>query len=293
MTTPRLTIDYYTDPVCSWSWALEPQRRWLDWALGPQLRWRLRLGAMLTGAAFRDVLQDIERPAQWAPQWFEVARRTGMPLQPSIWHDDPPHESVSACLAVSAARLQGEPVAAAYLRRLREAVVLGRRNIARREALFELAVTVERLDVARLARDFEGAAAHDGLRADLMEGRYLQIARFPALVIGQARAASDAPRMLVVGWRPREALLDALRAGAPELVLRREAHEPVAFVEQCDTISTAELALMFELSREDARRILEQHAKQGRLELAADIAPEHELYRRAQRAVVEDAQGAA
>src|SRR3546814_21038319 len=44
---PGAEIVYFTDPLCSWSWALEPQWRRLLFTFGDRLSWRYRMGGML------------------------------------------------------------------------------------------------------------------------------------------------------------------------------------------------------------------------------------------------------
>src|SRR3546814_17149873 len=44
---PGAEIVYFTDPLCSWSWALEPQWRRLLFTFGDRLYWRYRMGGMI------------------------------------------------------------------------------------------------------------------------------------------------------------------------------------------------------------------------------------------------------
>src|SRR5512143_835188 len=126
----------YTDPLCSWSWAFEPQWRRLRFEGGDRLAWRYRMGGMIPDwSRYSDPVNAVSRPLQMAPQWFEVRHVTGMPIDERIWFEDPPASSHPACIAVKAAELQSSEAAELYLRRLREAVMLDRRNIARREIL--------------------------------------------------------------------------------------------------------------------------------------------------------------
>ena len=75
MNEPTVEVEYFTDPICSWSWAMEPHVLRLRAALGSQANWVLRMVGMLD-AQFSDPIQQVHLPAQWAPQWFEVSRRT-------------------------------------------------------------------------------------------------------------------------------------------------------------------------------------------------------------------------
>lgn len=59
-TEPLILIDYYTDPLCSWSWAFEAQWRRLRYVYGGQMRWRYRMGGLLPNwQSYDDPFNDI------------------------------------------------------------------------------------------------------------------------------------------------------------------------------------------------------------------------------------------
>ncbi len=77
----RLELEYYTDPLCAWSWGFEPQWRRLRYEFAAQLRWRYRMGGMLSDwQRYNDPLNDISRPVQMGPLWHQIAEVSGMPL---------------------------------------------------------------------------------------------------------------------------------------------------------------------------------------------------------------------
>lgn len=216
---PAVDVIYYTDPLCSWSWAFEPVWRRLRYELGDQLAWRYRMGGMIPDwRHYADPLNDVASPAHVGPQWLEVSRLSGMPIEPRIWHDDPPASSYPACLAVKAAELQGRGAGERYLRRAREAVMLEQRNIARRSVLLELAEELsgtggrdaaggEALDVEAFSRALDDGDALAALRADLQDVKYREIGRFPTLVV----RGREARGVVIVGYRPYAVLLEAVR----------------------------------------------------------------------------------
>lgn len=224
MTPLPVDIEYYTDPLCSWSWAFEPQWRRLLEEHGPVFSWRYRMSGMIPDwSNYSDPLNSINRPAQMAPQWFHVKSLTGAPLDETIWTVDPPASSYPACLAVKAAERQGPEWGDRYLRRLREAVMLERCNIARPEGLLAAAEEVEgqsggAFSVSQFELDLEAPETHAAFREDLMQVRYLRIGRFPSLVLRRPGARS----LLLTGYRPYEALRAALEHLAPELKARAE-----------------------------------------------------------------------
>lgn len=210
---------YFTDPLCSWSWALEPELRRLEAEFGDAVQWRTVMGGMISDwLSYSDPLNAVSRPAQMGPQWLHVKRVTGVELDERIWAEDPPASSYPACLAVKAAGLQGAAAAARYLARAREAVMRERRNIARPEVLHELADELAGVrglgfDPERFRSDFASEAAQEAFRDDLKETRYREIGRFPTLVF----RAPHGSGVLLAGYRPYAALRAALLHVAPGL----------------------------------------------------------------------------
>lgn len=217
-TPARSSIDvtYYTDPLCAWSWAFEPQWRRLRFEYGPRLRWQYRMGGLLPSwNGFDDPLNDVTRPIQMGPLWVQVRHTSGMPLDDRLWFEDPPASSYPACLAVKAAGLQSPWAAEVYLRRAREVVMTERRNISRPDVLEALADEVAALhpgvlDPARFRRDLNGEEARAAFRNDLMDARYRRIERFPALTV-----QAGGHGVVLYGYRPYAALLEAVLTVAP------------------------------------------------------------------------------
>jgi putative protein-disulfide isomerase len=251
---PLLEITYYTDPLCSWCWGFEGVWRRLRYELADRIAWRYVLGGLLPDwQNFNDPLRSVSRPAQVGPLWYEVRHLTGMPLDERIWIADPPTSSYPACVAVKAAGLQGAELAEAYLRRLREAVMTERRNIARREILIDLFAGLAAAllpaavrpdlypdypDIDRFRRDLGGEEAQQAFREDLKDAGYRGIGRFPAFVLRRA----GSPAVALVGYRPYSVFREALAAVAPELQPVRTADDPLAYALSWGSITAAEVA---------------------------------------------------
>ena len=191
-------VTYYTDPLCPWSWVLEPQCNRLRFTFGDQLAWRHVLGGMIPDwKSYHDPLNEVHNPAQMAQQCYCAQQQTGMPLDERVWRADPPASSYPACLAVKAAERQGREAGEAYLRRVREAVMLGRRNVARGEVLMDLAEELAgdrsyrfRFDQERFREDLLGPEALEALQRDLSQVKSENIVRFPTLIL-RAPGAPD------------------------------------------------------------------------------------------------------
>jgi putative protein-disulfide isomerase len=218
----QVEIIYYTDPLCSWSWAFEPQWRRLRYEFGSQICPRYVMCGMISDwHSYSDPFNSVSRPPQMAPQWFQVRQISGMPIDEQIWLEDPPQSSYPACIAFKAAERQGSKNAEAFLRRMREGVMFERRNISRREVLLRIAEELAGastdhagFDFERFRQDLNNQDTLDAFRADVQEARYRGIGRYPTLVL---RRRNEGRGLIIVGFRPYAALRLALSGVASDL----------------------------------------------------------------------------
>lgn len=266
-----IVIEYYTDPLCSWSWAFEAQWRRLRYEYAGQLAWHYRMGGLLPDwESYADPLNEIHSPAQMGPQWFQVGELSGMPLDPRLWQVDPPDSSYPACLAVKAAEVQGQQCAENYLRRLRAAALLEGRNIARQEELFALADEVaaspgvQVFDSARFRADYAAPACMEALRQDLREAAYVDIGRFPTLLLHHGGGRS----LILVGYRPYSALQAALAHLEPRLERRADlppAELALVYTTHWGSVTAREVAEILDGDTTRAEALLEDLVRRGRL----------------------------
>jgi predicted DsbA family dithiol-disulfide isomerase len=239
---PVIEASYYTDPACPWSWALEPNLRRLQVEFGRHVSIHPIMGGLAP---------QFEDPQAQVAEWLEACDRSGMPFDPRLWLEAPPSGSHPGCLAVIAAGDQGPALQAAYLRRLREGLMCGRRKLDTLEALVAEAHAVPGLDAARLRRDLGSSATVERF------GEQLEAAR---AIGGAAALPTIAFRERVVRgfasydeWRAA-----ALAAGAEPL------EEPPPSIEQAlrrfGTLATAEVAAACALPGPRARAELWQLA---------------------------------
>lgn len=239
---PVIEASYYTDPACPWSWALEPNLRRLEVEFGE---------GVVVSYAMGGLAPRFEDPQAQVAQWLEACDRSGMPFDPRLWLETPPASSHPACLAVLAAGEQGAAVQAAYLRRVREGLMCGRRKLDAPEALVAEGHAVPGIDAERLRRDLGSSATVERFGADLERTRALGgVQALPTLVLGDRAVRGFVP---YEEWRAA-----ALAAGA------QPAGEPPPTIEQAlrrfGTLATAEVAAACALPGPRARAELWQLA---------------------------------
>lgn len=212
----KFKIEYYTDPLCCWSWGMEPQLRKLKYLLKNKLSYRTVMGGLLRDwEHFQDPLNSINKPSQLGPLWMEAKHTTGQPIDESIWIQDPVDTSYLACLAVKAAGMESFLAGEAFLRELREAVMTQKKNIGDKTVIFEIAEKLDEknvLDARKFRRNFVSEEAADLLRKDLELIKIKSITRFPTLLISYKGRT-----LQITGYRPFPVLLDAFKALDPQL----------------------------------------------------------------------------
>lgn len=238
-----IQITYYSDPLCCWSWAFEPQWRKLRFDFRGKIKWRYRMGGMLSGwDSFDDPMNSVSRPLQMGPVWLEAKHISGMPMEDKIWYNDPPASSYPACAAVKCAGLQSPEAEEWYLRRTREAIMIHGKNIARQEVLLEVAETLaahkpQLFNSGQFRKDLGGGAGNEAFRQDLQEVRYHGIGRYPTLTIQKPGAAG----VIITGYRPYEVLLEAVKQVEPELQPTQQDPDPEAFQAYWGALTEREL----------------------------------------------------
>ncbi len=174
-----IKIIYFTDPICSSCWAIEPQLRKLKLEYGNEIEITYRMGGLLPDWSYDS--GAISKPSDVAEHWDEVSKYYNMPMDGDVWLEDPLNSSYPPSIAFKAAQIQDEQKAIKFLRKIREMVFLEKKNITKWEHLSNAAKSVE-LDVEKLKIDFESNAI-ELFKADLQLAREMSVMGFPTILI--------------------------------------------------------------------------------------------------------------
>jgi predicted DsbA family dithiol-disulfide isomerase len=174
----QLKVIYYTDPICSSCWGIEPQLRKLKLEYGKEIEVEYRMGGLLPDWSYNS--GGISKPSDVAHHWDEVSVYYDMPIDGDLWLEDPLNSSYPPSIAFKAAQIQDKDKAILFLREIREMVFLEKKNIAKWEYL-ETAAKKVGLNVAQLKADIEGKAKL-AFEEDLKLARELGVRGFPTLL---------------------------------------------------------------------------------------------------------------
>lgn len=192
--TKPVRVIYFTDPICSTCWGIEPQLRKLKMDYGSSIEIEYRMGGLLPDWSYNS--GGISKPSDVAHHWDEVSEFYDMPIDGDVWLEDPLDSSYPPSIAFKAAELQDQKKAILFLRAIREMVFMEKKNITRWEHLV-MAAENSGLNVVQLKSDFEGQAKTD-FEADLKLARDYGVRGFPSLFFEGNMGERD----LVYGAKP-------------------------------------------------------------------------------------------
>lgn len=198
----QLTIHYFTDPICSSCWAIEPQLRKLKLEYGTTFSIDYHMGGLLPDWSYNS--GGISKPADVAQHWDEVSAYYDMPIDGDLWLENPLHSSYPPSIAFKAVQLQDPKKAVTFMRLIREKVFLRKENIAD-PLVLETSVRELGLDVEKFHQDIE-FKARLLFDDDLRLAQLFRVRSFPSLFFvskGEVKAQ-------LIGSKPYSFFEDAL-----------------------------------------------------------------------------------
>ncbi|MBS7254184.1 DsbA family protein [Flavobacterium branchiicola] len=251
-------IIYYTDPICSSCWGIEPQLRKLKLEYGDYFEIEYRMGGLLPDWSYNS--GGISKPADVAEHWDEASLHYEMPIDGDVWIEDPLNSSYPSCIAMKAAQIQSKQKAVVFMRILREKLFLEKKNIAKWDNIEE-AAKLANLDIQKLKTDYEGDA-RKLFQEDLDYGKKLGVRGFPTLFFSDG----NSNQFTVYGSKPYAAYENALVAlflGAKKKNIPNE--NPLDLFDIYPTLTAKEYAVLLDKSYFDARMILGKLYEKGKL----------------------------
>ncbi|MHC0440327.1 DsbA family protein [Flavobacterium sp. 3-210] len=251
-------IIYYTDPICSSCWGIEPQLRKLKLEYGDYFEIDYRMGGLLPDWSYNS--GGISKPSDVAHHWDEASLHYEMPIDGDVWLEDPLDSSYPSCIAMKATQMQNKEKAIHFMRILREKLYLEKKNIAKWKNIEE-AAKLTNLDIEKLKADYDDA--EELFQKDLDYGKKLGVRGFPTFFF----ADKNDNRFMVYGSKSYDAYENALLAVFPEAKKKAIPNEnPLSLFEIYPTLTPKEYAVILNKSYFDARMILGKLYEKGELD---------------------------
>ncbi|MDA6068237.1 DsbA family protein [Flavobacterium sp. AC] len=251
-------IVYYTDPICSSCWGIEPQLRKLKLEYGKYIDIDYRMGGLLPDWSYNS--GGISKPSDVAHHWDEASLHYEMPIDGNVWIEDPLDSSYPSCIAMKAAQMQSKDKAVLFMRILREKLYLEKKNIAKWENIAE-AAQLTGLDVNKLKIDYENNAKIL-FQEDLNYAKTLGVRGFPTLLFYDG----SNNRLTVYGSKPYAFYENALLSLFPDAKKNQfEDQNPLSLFEIYPTLTPKEYAVILDKTYAEAITILENLFEKGEL----------------------------
>jgi len=266
----KLAIAHFTDPLCFWCYAMEPEIRKIRVLLDERLEYRIVMGVLsadvheLIGYDAETELRYELFRAQIAEHLVQAARAIGMPFSAERLTTGRPEEFVSLplCLAYCAMRLIDEKIAEAYLRRMRECAYAEGRSLATVEAQVELAKEFP-VNIEQFRSNLESEAAAQVLQEGIDECRTYNITAFPTLLLQYGEN-----KVLMRGYFDYTGIKQAIAQLTDGDISLSDAefsiHALEAFVDRFGKVAAREIQTMFSLNDTQLANVMMDLVTTGR-----------------------------
>ncbi len=253
----NVKVLYFTDPICSSCWGIEPQLRKLKLEYGQDVEIEYHMGGLLPDWSYNS--GGISKPSDVAPHWDEVSVHYQMPIDGDVWLEDPLHSSYPPSIAFKAAQKQDNHKAILFLRNLREMLFLQKKNITRWEYVAQAAQKAG-LDLGQLKDDYENKAK-DWFQADLDLARKLVVRGFPTFMIFDQAANHQ----VVYGVKPYSVFENGILNAYPQAQKKSYAKDWESLFGYYPTLTAKEFAVLGEISVPEAQQLLDTLVEANKL----------------------------
>ena len=252
----KIKLIYFTDPICSSCWAIEPQLKKLKLEFGEHIVFDYHMGGLLPSW---DIYNSggINKPSDVASHWDEVSSYYQMPIVGDVWLQDPLSSSYPPSIAFKAAQLQDEKKAAIFLRILREKVFLEKKNITKESEIKE-AADQSGLVAEKILEDME-AVALENFQKDLQLATKMGVRGFPTIYI----LGENGQMELIYGSRPYDTYLQAIQKNFPEIRRNEVTLNDLELLDNYDSYTQKECAEILGISFEKAKFVLDEWLKKN------------------------------
>lgn len=253
-----IKVIYYTDPICSTCWGIEPQLRKLKLEYGNILDIEYRMGGLLPDWSYNS--GGISGPSDVAHHWDEVSAYYDMPIDGDVWLEDPLQSSYPPSIAFKAAQIQDEQKAILFLREIREMVFLHKKNISKWENIELVAINVG-LNMEQFKSDFEGKAK-ELFNKDLQLGKELGVRGFPSMYF----IDQSGNREFVYGSKPYSNYENAILKLLPTATKSEYNSDWESLFTKYNSLTAREFSELSGLPKNESEAMLNELTKNGKLE---------------------------
>ncbi len=244
----KIKLIYFTDPVCSTCWLIEPYLYKLIQDYNDQLILETRMGGLLPSwNEFQSPDKNLTKEQFLANLINCQAREFGADMDGDIWVENPVQSSYPASIAYHAAKIQDPEKAIKFLRSIREMLFIEKKDISAENTIIHAVIRCE-LNLEQFTVDFKNGRAENAFKADLFEKENWKVSRFPTLIfINEAEEfifdqevfdTINEPEILN-HWND---IIFKLSSGKIER--KNQSSDPITLMNEFEVLSTREMQIM-------------------------------------------------
>jgi 2-polyprenyl-6-methoxyphenol hydroxylase-like FAD-dependent oxidoreductase/predicted DsbA family dithiol-disulfide isomerase len=251
-----IQILYFTDPVCSTCWLVQPQLRKLALQYGQYFEIKYHMGGLLPSWETYNG-SKIKHPGDAAQHWKEVGEQYPMPISPDVWLNSPLASSFPPSIAIKAAQLQSKVKAYHFHRRIKEMLFVESKNITDIELLLHVANEVG-LNKTVFIDDLSKVAVNK-FEDDLNLATQLQVKVLPTFIFTNEHAQE----VILKGYQEFNALEKAILDLYPAAVKDERKRDALELFKLFPSLTTFEYAFLMDVSNDQAISELTKLAQQN------------------------------
>ena len=241
-------ISYFTDPICSSCWLLQPILRKLKLEYDTELQIEHFMGGLLPSwESYTD--KRITSPADASKLWEDIRETKQIPISGDVWLNDPLSSSFPPSIAFKAAQLQDNDKAVFFLRRLKEMIFIEKKNINKWINIEKAALDCG-LDAALLKNQLK--EGEDNFHKDLALAKQLDIHVFPTLIFNRGNENAQ----ILKGVQSYETIEQAILTCNPSAKKNKDIPTSLGLFNLYSNMSTKEFCFLLNLEEEIGRKEL-------------------------------------
>jgi len=255
----QLKISYFTDPVCSTCWIMQPVLRKLILDYEEYIQINYHMGGLLP--SWVDFNRGgLKTPSDLAEHWDEESKNHDTPINGEIWKEDPLQSSFPPSIAFKAAQLQNHNKSVMFFRRLKEMLFIEKQNIAKWEFIEKAALHCG-LDSALLLNDISGKA-RELFEQDLILTAQKNVTAFPTFIF----TLDGESKFSLSGSQSYIQFEEIIRLLIPDVQKKFERLSPIGLFQRYNNMTSKEFAFLSSISLEEGENILVDLLEKGVIE---------------------------
>lgn len=244
----KIRLIYFTDPVCSTCWLIEPHLYRLFQDYKEHITLDLKMGGLLPSWDKFQSPDNSQTKEEFLRNLINFqARKFGADMDGEIWAEEPIQSSFPASIAFHAAKKQDNNKSLKFLRTIREMLFIEKKDISSEHVLINAAIR-NNLDLEAFIDDLKNGDAEKLFYQDLQEKINWKTTRFPTLIFINEKGDYVIDDKVLKTINESEILnywqSIILKLSEGKIDRKIQNTDPIALMNAFDVLSTREMHIM-------------------------------------------------